>query len=226
MWVARLKVWHRNSYTMEKTGRLKASFLSMNLNSFEHEGETWLARVLLVSGPDSDRLIAECRQDPRLTVEQVKGRQVFFSHPAKTAFYDNLLDKRVFFLKPNFATGGREYWTLGSFRKRSIQDLFGRLNADPKLSHAEMLSLKQEPVDVFLPGLFAALTDRQREAYEMACRYGYYRFPRENDVEEIARKLKVPESTFREHLRKAESKLMPALYEWLGAPPPETPKKR
>lgn len=216
MWVARLKVWHAKSYTMEKTGRLDASFYTYSLNTFEKDGETWIARVLLAMGPEADLLVKECLEDPRLTIEQVKGRQVFFSHPAKTAFHGSLLDRRVFFLKPTFSWKGREFWTVASFHKKSIEELLKRLNRDKKSAWAEMLSMRHEPVDVFVPGVLSQLTEKQKWAYEMACRYGYYSYPREHDAAEIALKLKTPESTFREHLRKAEAKLLPALYEFLG----------
>ncbi|MBU1197187.1 helix-turn-helix domain-containing protein [Candidatus Micrarchaeota archaeon] len=215
MWVARLKVWHANSYTAEKTARLNASYLVYNLNAFEHNGETWIARVAFVSGPDADKLIEMFYNDTRLVVEQVKGRQVFFSHLAKSAFHHGLLDKHVFFLKPNIAIRGEEYWTVASYRKKNIQDLVEKLNGNKKVSRCEMLSLKPEPVDVFEAGLFEHLTDKQKWAYQSAFRYGYYRYPREHDVEEIAKKLGVPESTFREHLRKAESKLLSGLHTWL-----------
>jgi predicted DNA binding protein len=216
MWVAKLKVWHANSYSMEKTAKLDAAYYGYNLNTFEKDGATWIARVMLATGPQADRLIKEILDDPRIIVEQVKGRQVFFAHPAKTAFHDNLLDRRVFFLKPIYASGGREYWTVASFHKKSIGELFRRLNRDRKISHAEMLSLKRESVDVFMPGVLSGLSGKQRWAYEAACRHGYYRYPREHDAKEIAGILKVPESTFREHLRKAEAKLLPALHEWLA----------
>ncbi|MFH1200472.1 MAG: helix-turn-helix domain-containing protein, partial [Candidatus Micrarchaeota archaeon] len=133
-----------------------------------------------------------------------------------TAFHGNLLDRRVFFLKPILATKGREYWTVASFHKKSIEGLFKRINRDRKISHAEMISLKLEPVDVFMPGVLCALSEKQKWAYEMACKYGYYSYPRGKDAQQIAKILEVPESTFREHLRKAESKLLPALYQWAG----------
>ena len=44
-----------------------------------------------------------------------------------------------------------------------------------------------------------------------AFRYGYYNLPRNADLQTIAAKEKVPRTTFQEHLKKAENKLVAAL---------------
>ena len=44
-----------------------------------------------------------------------------------------------------------------------------------------------------------------------AFRYGYYNLPRNADLQTIAAKEKVPRTTFQEHLKKAENKLVTAL---------------
>jgi predicted DNA binding protein len=55
------------------------------------------------------------------------------------------------------------------------------------------------------------LTGRQMEAFDLACRYGYYEEPKKTSIEELARKLGVSPSTYAELLRKAEQKLLPVL---------------
>jgi len=50
-----------------------------------------------------------------------------------------------------------------------------------------------------------ALTDRQREALQVAYRAGYYAWPRESTAEEIAETLGIAPATLHAHLRKAEA---------------------
>lgn len=50
-----------------------------------------------------------------------------------------------------------------------------------------------------------ALTDRQREALQVAYRAGYYAWPRESTAEEIAETLDIAPATLHAHLRKAEA---------------------
>ena len=58
-----------------------------------------------------------------------------------------------------------------------------------------------------------ALTDRQREALEVAHDGGYYAWPREVTCQELAEELGVATPTYTEHLRTAEQKLIQLLFE-------------
>lgn len=52
------------------------------------------------------------------------------------------------------------------------------------------------------------LSERQREVFQLARREGYYARPRQTTPEELAAELDITTSTFHEHLRKAEAKLL------------------
>jgi len=58
-----------------------------------------------------------------------------------------------------------------------------------------------------------ALTDRQREALEVAHEGGYYEWPREATCQALANELDVATPTYTEHLRTAEQKLITLLFE-------------
>ena len=59
------------------------------------------------------------------------------------------------------------------------------------------------------PGLVGtSLSERQREAVEVAIDVGYYDVPRDGDLETIATRMGCAPSTAAEHLRKAESKVL------------------
>lgn len=57
------------------------------------------------------------------------------------------------------------------------------------------------------------LSPRQREAVEAALEVGYYEIPRDATTEVVARELECATATAAEHLRKAESKLIRALFD-------------
>jgi predicted DNA binding protein len=59
--------------------------------------------------------------------------------------------------------------------------------------------------------LFSALTEKQADALLTAYDSGYYRLPRKADVKAIAARNKVPRTTFQDHLRKAECKVISTL---------------
>ncbi|WP_331236473.1 PAS domain S-box protein [Natronorarus salvus] len=60
--------------------------------------------------------------------------------------------------------------------------------------------------------LLRSLTDRQRAALDTAYHAGYFEWPREADGTEVADSLGVAPTTFHQHLRKAESKVVGSLY--------------
>ncbi|HLD75991.1 MAG TPA: helix-turn-helix domain-containing protein [Candidatus Norongarragalinales archaeon] len=211
MWVARLKVWHSKSYTAEKTRNKDAGYASLNLNSFKEDEKPYLSRMLIAFGPEWEKIIHAIQHDPRLHVEEIAGRQVYFTMPMSNMFHPLLMDQSVFFLKPIVAEKGVEFWTVGSHRKADLKRLYEKVNALRPEAWAEWISLKKERLDLFAHNAYERLSEKQREAFEQAVENGYYTYPRMCDLKKLAKKLNVPATTLRIHLRKAEAKLMPAL---------------
>jgi len=88
-------------------------------------------------------------------------------------------------------------------------------NAQPGL---EMLRRRQmtrpaRSLNRLLQRLPDSLTDRQRAALESAYFMGYFAWPREKSGPEVAEALGVSSSTFHQHLRKAEAKLLNAVFQ-------------
>lgn len=102
---------------------------------------------------------------------------------------------------------GTYVWTIGSWKRDEILKLF----AEAKRSFgAKLVKIKQERVeDISLFGVSPHLTGKQKTAVELAVMKGYYDYPRKVKLEELAEMMKVSYSTFQEHLRKAEQKLLP-----------------
>lgn len=97
-----------------------------------------------------------------------------------------------------------------------------RLIGQPEdLQHAIADASEQLPLDVERIGNYnqpderitASLTDRQIEAVEQALASGYYDIPREGTTEDVAAALECAPSTASQHLRKAESALVQAVFE-------------
>jgi predicted DNA binding protein len=111
--------------------------------------------------------------------------------------------------------GGWETHKVMGFRENDFKKLFKDLS---KLGAAEVLSKRvyeeKSMIDTFAVSLSAAfsdLTPKQAEAIATALELGYYQVPKKTTTEELALKQKVPRTTYEEHLRKAESKILRAL---------------
>ncbi len=118
---------------------------------------------------------------------------------------------------PAIYQDGWGYFRVLGFEEERSRDLFRALN---KLGPTELIRKREIPLN-FLPtsvwvnSLFADLTAKQADALLKAHRYGYYSSPREVTTESIARSLGVSRSTYEEHLRKAENRIMASLIPYL-----------
>ncbi len=120
---------------------------------------------------------------------------------------------------PNVIENGWAYNRLIAFRHEDFEELLRRLEKwgwDYKI-------LRKAPFNGFIASsmthtadaLFSDLTEKQIDAMLTAYRHGYYNLPRDADVQTIAAKEKVPRTTFQEHLKKAENKLVAALVPYM-----------
>lgn len=90
----------------------------------------------------------------------------------------------------------------------------GRLKVERK-SRADP-GLLRESLVLPTSALASALTDRQAESLLSAVDFGYYNVPRRVRFEDISGALAVPRTTYEEHVRKAEGKVMRAVAPYLA----------
>ncbi len=113
-----------------------------------------------------------------------------------------------------------------AFSERDIKNLFRDLDKDCKeIQVISRRSISNESVrDTFLVStatLFGDLTDKQLRALITALNNGYYHMPRSATAEEIAQRLGLPRTSFLDHLRKAENKVLQAVGPYLRLKPAE-----
>ena len=116
---------------------------------------------------------------------------------------------------PNVIENGWVYHRLIVFRHEDLEELLQRLE---KWGWVYKI-LRKVPFDGFIASsltltadaLFSDLTQKQMDALLTAHGHGYYELPRKADVQTIAAKERVPRTTFQEHLKKGENKLVAAL---------------
>ena len=130
----------------------------------------------------------------------------------------NVFDEhRAIDAPPAVFANGWGYWRAITFSEDDIRGLFKALNrrGEVELLRKRELPLSVLPTSVWANSLFADLTGKQMDAVLKAHRYGYYVSPRQITTDNIARGLGLSRSTFEEHLRKAENKLMGSLVPYL-----------
>ena len=118
-------------------------------------------------------------------------------------------------VQPTVYSEGWEWRRVVAFSEKDIRDLFRDLD---KFCNVEIVSrrtvedgLLRDTFVLSTANLFGELTEKQTQALVSALESGYYRVPKRATTENVARRLGVPRTTFEEHLRKAESKVLLAI---------------
>ncbi len=126
-------------------------------------------------------------------------------------------------IQPAIYTGGWEWYRVIAFSERDIAHLFRDLNDSCDVEVVSRRSVSEESIrDTFLLSvatLFGELTDKQAGALLRALDNGYYQLPRRLTAGEIAGRLGLPRTSFVDHLRKGENKVLRALGPYLRLKP-------
>ena len=125
---------------------------------------------------------------------------------------------------------GWEYHRVIAFRHKDLESLLQSLE-EKKFTFEIMHKI---PFEGFIAGsltltadaLFANLTEKQMEALLTAYGCGYYSLPRKADVQTIASKKRMSRTTFQEHLKKGENKLVESLIPYIQLFKHASPEKR
>ena len=129
-------------------------------------------------------------------------------------------------LQPAIYTGGWEWYRVIAFSESDLRNLFKELDEYCKVEITSRRSISNESIrDTFLVStstLFGNLTAKQRRALTVALDSGYYHLPRGATAGEIANKLRVPRTSYVDHLRKAENKVLQAVGSYLRLNPTVT----
>jgi len=130
----------------------------------------------------------------------------------KYGIFSPLFSKEIFYIKPiMIKPDGLEYWCLAAWKKSTLTKAF---NASKSFGSSELLEIKESKIDkIFLPHITPNITDKQIQAIKLAIKRGYYKFPKQTNLEKLAKEMKISKETFFEHLAKAESKILPFLTE-------------
>lgn len=123
----------------------------------------------------------------------------------------NIEDLPLLLVQPDVIKGGWVYIRLLLFRHEDFAEVMRRLEARGFIVEV----LRKGEVRGSLAGyileansIFSSLTGKQMDALIRAHAHGYYRLPRGADIQEIAKEESVKRTTFQEHLKKGENKII------------------
>lgn len=214
LWVAKFKLKDDEDIYTPFCEKYKVEFFAFPYTNYTKNNKINLFVGGILSGSEENkkRFVEEIQKDKR--VKSVEQHHDFIlihaQHPssreAKSAikiFYNPKFIKA----KPiHLATDGWEYWEVASLDRTSLNKI---VKTAAKHYHGKLISLKKEEIKSIASLEFAPnLTEKQSEALQISYKEGYYKYPRKLTIPQLANLTQKSYSTFQEHLRKAENKLI------------------
>jgi len=117
--------------------------------------------------------------------------------------------EKLFFQKPVFIDqNGFEYWEFFSFYRDLINKFLIKIQKKCEFFELQKL-VKSKLDDIYFPHAISKLTDKQKRAFDLAMLNGYYLIPKKITIRELAKLMNITKSTYQNHLKRAESKILP-----------------
>lgn len=208
MWVAEFKVWHQGSPLLPISEKLDVHLFSQYLNTFEENGVAKIMRLAVFWGKDKEKAVEELRASPRAEIIYREGDQLFFTQSATGSFHTTVSDKHVFFLGPILEEKGFQWWKVGSNKKENLLNFFQKIKKMKGYANIELLGIKDQKISTILFSRIPDFPEKDLIWWKTALAEGYYEYPRRISLEQLAKKLGVPYTTLKDHLRKTEIALM------------------
>lgn len=217
MWITKLKIKH-DCIIGNRCAKFKVTTTGTPFNVYVKNGITYSPQMQRIEG-DSEKIqkfISDLKKDRKVSNLEVEGNVIFLIEVQKekkvTASIFSTLGPKIIFVKPVFVDKeGHEYWEVASWKKsiliKFINGITKEVSKDVKILKIEQTKLK----DIYFSHLMPSLTKAQAKAINLAFEKGYYQWPRKNSLGDLAKIMHISLPTFREHLKKAEEKLMPNL---------------
>lgn len=219
-----LELWHPNCWVLETTAATAVGMLSYGVFTRADGRATTLFTLYAdETGTIDDAVdvirssaavcdVAEMTHSHRGTATVRPGnatRELLVDHDGTTQVANAFTSRGFVLAEPVDARDETEYWTLlaGMGRGRVERALDAIRDAeDAEITVTSVSTADRAAERGPLP--LTRLSSRQREAFRLARRRGYYDTPRRTDAAALADELGVTTSTLHEHLRKTEARLL------------------
>jgi len=213
MWVARIKLSGKGTLIGSKTAKHKVNLFGFPL-SYYYEKD-WIivhiAGTLLGREENKKRFVKELKKEAR-TIDFELNNDFFIGTIKEPIYARDIYNKEIIHLAPALISEyGYEITTIGCFQREPLNKIIKLIN---KRYQGKLISIQQKGIkSISVMKVHPDLTDKQKQAMELAIKQGYYHSPRKVDLPTLAKMAGISYSTFQVHLRKAEEKLIPYFFE-------------
>ncbi len=212
MWILKLRIKH-DCTIGNRCRKFRCTSYSLSLSNWHDAKFFYTSQRHTIEGKENDvkLFLNDLKKDKRIVNLEASKNTVFFIEKRKKGIPSSYYTPEMFFVKPVFVERtGYELWELASWKKDVLIDFLNHLKTE-KDTIVKLEKLQNVKLDtIYFPKIMPKLSPKQKEAYQLALENGYYRFPRKIDLGKLAKIMGISLSTYQEHLRRAEMKMMPS----------------
>jgi len=214
MWIAKYKIWHKNCILRPRCIKYKVTDFVYLINSWAEKNHFYYTELHILQGKEENKkkFVKNLKKEKTISKLESKGNFIFTlnEEPIEKEYYTAVFNPRIIQVKPVAQRkDGFEDWEIASWDKATLMRIM-----DVPVFDVKLLSIQNKKLgDIFIPHIYPKLSPKQKEAIELAVNEGYYGYPRNIDLETLAKITKVKRQTYQENLRKAEKKIVPFLTE-------------
>jgi predicted DNA binding protein len=209
MWVAKFRIKH-DCILGNRCEKFKITLQSSNPSLYKEKGKVISSSMHYMSGePDKiNQFVKDLSKDKKVINLERKGDMFFLLEKSEEKAV-KFFNPKIIFTKPVLMDKqGYETWEIASWERKVIEEFIGKV--EKHFKDYKILKLKEIKIDnIFFPRLMPNLTELQKQAIELAIQEGYYKTPRKIDLRKLAKLMSLSLSTYQQHLRTAEEKLIP-----------------
>lgn len=212
MWVSRVRIRH-DCIIGNRCRKFSVTTLGLPFSVYVEGGVTYAPQVQTIYGEKRkvEAFIEDLKGEKRVSNLEHEGNVIFCIERRTDTIPSSHYHQKLFYVKPVFVDKeGYEHWEVASWSRETIMDFVRSVTRD--FREAKVLKLKKTKItDIYFSHLMPRLTERQKSALLLAQERGWYSWPRKTDLSELAGAMGISIPTFREHLKRAEGKVMPEL---------------
>jgi len=209
MWLTRFRIKH-DCILGNRCQKFRVVLQSSNPVIYNERGKIVSSSMHYMSGEPKniDLFFKDLSKEPKVISLERKGDMFFLLEKSEEKAIQFFNPKLIFTKPVLMDKEGYETWEVASWERKIINDFIDKI--EKHFDNYKLLVLRETKIDnVFFPRLMPNLTNLQKQAIELALEKGYYKTPRKIDLRKLAKLMNLSLSTYQQHLRTAEEKLIP-----------------
>ncbi len=213
MWSLKFKVLNKDSIYTLLTTEYKVTDFLYPVDYFKKNGKINILSIHVLEGEENEKrkFIRAMKKNKKVKKIEENGDRIITLIAEEEHFYELLFAAELYHPSPVVIKAGYEEWHVSSFNRKILESIIREIEKwKNKFPEFMFYALTKTKIDeIYFPKIRPRLPGKQKQAFDLALKLGYYTWPRKVDLGDLAKEMKVSVATFHENLRKAEEKLLP-----------------